>query len=284
MKNRGINLFSNFLWGFSIVFLNALFLYIFRDVNPYLSLIFLFLSSLIITLTVEPSNYFLSPVFYILSKFLLLFVHSYLSFLHNPWFLIYLLNGDIFRKPQKILKTKTLMIKSLDSFKILPQFRVGLLEMITVIIGVSSAFLIKKFIFKEDEHRIILKEIKNNYLLLLLFGIFSFLLFHTVSFFSIILYNIHFKYIFSLYLLVSSIIGSMLFLKGFWRSVKRGNKLLLLYPLIFYYISMLLVSPIGFIVNLLTRIIVFPFEGSMVFIGSLFPFIFNKMKGKDEIL
>jgi len=265
--------FINIVWGISVILLYTLFIFLFKNISTYISLIFLSLSSFIITLLIEPFFPILSPLYYLISKFLLLFLHSYFTFLYNTWILIYFYNGKVFLNPKIIFDNHIFIEKSLDTFKVIYQFKIGLLEIIFVTIGALIGLVIKRLYFKNNEEKES-KEIKLNYFYLISFGFFTFILFHLAINLSVI-YNFYFKYIGSFYLFISSLISSIIFLRPFYKSIKNERKLIYyFYPILFYYLSLFILSPLSFIVNILNRVIVFPYEGLIILlIGLYFRFI-----------
>ncbi|MBC7194299.1 MAG: hypothetical protein H5U37_01380, partial [Caldisericia bacterium] len=269
-----MKLFISIIWGISVILLYTLFIFLFKNTNVYISFIFLSLSSFMITLIIEPFFPILSPLYYLISKFLLLFLHSYFAFLYNPWILIYFYNGKVFLYPKIIFNNHIFIEKSLDAFKVMFQFKTGLFEIIFVSIGVLISLVIKKLKFKKEEKE---ENVINklNYLYLISFGFFTFLLFHLAINLSV-LYNSYFKYMASLYLFISSIINSLIFLRPFYKSIRNEKKVILyFYPLIFYYLTLFILSPLDFVVNILNRIIVFPYEGIFfLLIGSYFYYSF----------
>ncbi|HQJ56971.1 MAG TPA: hypothetical protein PLH46_04945 [Caldisericia bacterium] len=136
--------------------------------------------------------------------------------------------------------------------------------------------VIKRLYFKNNEEKES-KEIKLNYFYLISFGFFTFILFHLAINLSVI-YNFYFKYIGSFYLFISSLISSIIFLRPFYKSIKNERKLIYyFYPILFYYLSLFILSPLSFIVNILNRIIVFPYEG-LIFVLIGFYFRFTTIK------
>jgi hypothetical protein len=268
--------FINIIWGISVILLYTLFIFLFKNISTYISLIFLSLSSFIITLLIEPFFPILSPLYYLISKFLLLFLQSYFAFLYNTWILLYFYNGKVFLNPKIIFDNHIFIEKSLGAFKVINQFKIGLLEIIFVTIGALIGLVIKRLYFKNNEEKES-KEIKLNYFYLISFGFFTFILFHLAINLSVI-YNFYFKYIGSFYLFISSLISSILFLRPFYKSIKNERKLIYyFYPLLFYYLSLFILSPLGFIVNILNRVIVFPYEGLILLLIGLY-FRFTTIK------
>jgi len=263
--------FINIIWGISVILLYTLFIFLFKNISLYISLIFLSFSSFIITILVEPFFPILSPLYYLISKFLLLFLHSYFAFFYNPWTLIFFYNGKVFLNPKIIFDNHIFIEKSLDAFKVLNQFKIGILEIIFVTIGVLIGVVINRLIFKKKEET---KEFKSNYLYLISFGFFTFILFHLAINLSA-LYNSYFKYMGSLYFFISSLINSTIFLRPFYKNIRNERKFIYyFYPLLFYYLTLFILSPLSFIVNILNRVIVFPYEGLIILlIGLYFRFI-----------
>ncbi|MDI6861745.1 MAG: hypothetical protein QMD25_07075 [Caldisericia bacterium] len=254
--------YINLIWGFSVILLNTFFIWLFKGINPIIISLFLPVSIVIITLLIEPNNYFLLPIYYIISKILLLLILSFLTFIHNPWILLHFYNGDIFLKINKLINYKIFIEKSFDAFKIICQFKIGFIETIFVILGLTISLLIRKFIFKKN-----LKIEFNNfkYTNLILFGLFTFSLFYFISN-MLILYGLNYLFLIYLTFLISIVIGSYLFLIPFYRkSTNRKKFILYFYPLLSYYFALFLIEPFGLIINILNRIYIFHLEA--------FPFI-----------
>lgn len=79
----------------------------------------------------------------------------------------------------------------------------------------------------------------------------------------------------SLYFFISSLINSTIFLRPFYKNIRNERKFIYyFYPLLFYYLTLFILSPLSFIVNILNRVIVFPYEGLIILlIGLYFRFI-----------
>lgn len=249
--------YINIIWGFSTILLHTFFIWLFKGINPIIISLFLPISIVIITLLIEPTNYFLLPIYYINSKILFLFILSFLTFIHNPWILLHFYNGNIFLKPNKLINYKIFIEKSFDAFKIIYQFKIGIIEIISLLLGLTLFFLIRKFIFKR-KFKIEFNDFK--YTNLILFGLFTFSLFYFISN-ILILYDFNSFLLVYLTFLISIIFSSYLFLKSFYRNSTNIKKFIFyFYPLLSYYFALFLIEPFGFIVNILNRIYIFHFE------------------------
>lgn len=249
--------YINLIWGFSTILLYTFFIWLFKGINPIIISLFLPISIVIITLLIEPTNYFLLPIYYIISKILFLFILSFLTFIHNPWILLHFYNGNIFLKPNKLINYKIFIEKSFDAFKIIYQFKIGFIEIISLLLGLTLSFLIRKFVFKR-KFKIEFNNFK--YSNLILFGLFTFSLFYFISN-ILILYGLNYFLLVYLTFLMSIIFSSYFFLKPFYRKSTNIKKFIFyLYPLISYYFALFLIEPFGFIVNILNRIYFFHFE------------------------
>lgn len=265
--------YINIIWGFTIIHLHTFFIWLSQGINPIIISIFLPISIVIITLFIEPTNYFLLSIYYIITKILFLLILSFLTFIHNPWILLHFYNGNIFLKPNELIYYKIFIEKSFDAFKIIYQFKIGFIEIVSLLLGLSISFLIRKFVFKR-KFKIEFNNFK--YINLILFGLFTFSLFYFISN-ILILYGLNFSILVYLTFLMSIIFSSYLFLKPFYRnSTIIKNFIFYFYPLLSYYFALFLIEPFGFIVNILNRIYIFHFESiPFILIGI---FLTNKYK------
>jgi|GEM_PF-2257546 len=291
---RARNFTLSVLWGLFLILLWTLFLFLFKGLPPFFSYIFLFLSSLISSLLIMPSFPFFLPFFYILSKFLLLFLHSYFSFLYNPGFLGYLLSGSIFLS-QGVPSIP--IWKSFQSFQILTRSSFSFLELAAVILGTIPLFFLRK------KEKIVEPLIGNRYLKLLVFlffaGLTIFLPFHLLSAISTAS-GLTSPFFFSFILLISSLATVFLFtgkFKARWKEInpkRTPGFLIILFPLIAYYFTVFLLSLPMFLSNLPVIIadfryiwpfkpaIVFMYELTPLFLSGVVPFISGKKRKTDK--
>ncbi len=284
MKTIIKNIPNGILYGISVTLLYTFLLYAVRGVHPYFNYLFLLIASILSIFILSPTLY-LTPLFYIFSRFILLFIGSrgmawpggtiflltYISpdSLQNPFLTHNFLQPYILSQLQYRLNYLT---KSFTRFQIIP----SLPQILIVVLSTLP------FLFLKRETKSLIEESKFRALIFLfLFGVLIALP-SDYLLMLLILKGITSVYILPITLFVFSIVPSLLLTNKFFPGVKDVRIIFIpIVSLFFFYLitsgGIVLLSPLLLFEGLINMfVIAFPYFEMPLLVSGVLAYAYIK--------